>query len=122
MTNNHRSAKTADLIFQNGRIYTVDAGQPWAEAVAVRNGKIVFVGSAGDAREWQGRQTQIIDLKGRMMMPGLGDVHNHHTRGGQLDLFELPFQASLSFDAILTLVKARAAQTPEGEWIDQPPS
>ncbi|MDI1263236.1 MAG: amidohydrolase [bacterium] len=115
--NGHRPANEADLIFGNGRVYTVDARMPWAEAVAVKNGKIVFVGSAGGASEWQGPQTKIIDLNGRMMMPGLGDVHNHHTRGGQLDLFELSFQASISFDDILALVKARAAQTPDGEWI-----
>lgn len=115
--NARRPANEADLIFGNARVYTVDARMPWAEAVAVKNGKIVFVGSAGGAREWQGPQTRIIDLKGRMMMPGLGDVHNHHTRGGQLDLFELSFQASISFDDILALVKARAAQTPDGEWI-----
>lgn len=115
--NGRRPANEADLIFGNARVYTVDARMPWAEAVAVKNGKIVFVGSAGGAREWQGPQTRMIDLKGRMMMPGLGDVHNHHTRGGQLDLFELSFQASVSFDDILALVKARAAQTPDGEWI-----
>jgi predicted amidohydrolase YtcJ len=112
-----RAANAADLIFENGKIYTVDARLPWAEAVAVRNGKIVFVGSAKGAREWQGPQTRMVDLKGRMMMPGLGDVHNHHTRGGQLDLFELSFQTSISFDEILTRVKARASQTPAGEWI-----
>ena len=113
-----RPAKNAaDLIFENGKVYTVDPRMPWAEAVAVRNGKIVFVGSAGGAREWQGPQTRIVDLKGRMMMPGLGDVHNHHTRGGQLDLFELSFQTSISFEEILKLVKARASQTPAREWI-----
>ena len=95
------AAKAADLIFENGKVYTVDARFPWAEAVAVKNGKIVFVGSARGAREWQGPQTDIVDLKGRMMMPGLGDVHNHHTRGGQLDLFELSFPTSVSFDEIL---------------------
>ena len=113
-----RPAKNAaDLIFENGKVYTVDPRMPWAEAVAVRNGKIVFVGSASGAREWQAPQTRIVDLKGRMMMPGLGDVHNHHTRGGQLDLFELSFQTSISFEEILKLVKARASQTPAGEWI-----
>ena len=112
-----RPANAADLIFENGKVYTVDVRMPWAEAVAVRNGKIVFVGSAKGAREWQGPQTRIVDLKGRMMMPGLGDVHNHHTRGGQLDLFELSFQTSITFDEILKRVKARASQTPAGEWI-----
>lgn len=107
----------ADLIFENGKVYTVDRRMPWAEAIAVRNGKIVFVGRNADVRAWQGPKTEIIDLEGRMMMPGLGDVHNYHTRGGQLDLFELSFKASLSFDDILALVKQRVADTPEGDWI-----
>ena len=107
----------ADTIFENGKIYTVDRNLPWATAVAVKNGKIAFVGSTEDAQSLKDPATKVVDLRGRMMMPGLGDVHNHHTRGGQLDLFELSFPTSLSFDEILTLVKARAARTPAGEWI-----
>jgi hypothetical protein len=52
-----------------------------------------------------------------MMMPGLVDVHNHHTRGGQLDMFELAFPSSLSFDGILARVRARAAKIAQTEWI-----
>lgn len=107
----------ADLIFRNGKVYTLDAERPWAEAVAVRNGSIVFVGDDAEAAALRGATTEVVDLRGRMMMPGLGDVHNHHTRGGQLDLFELSFQASASFDDMLGLVKSRAAETPAGEWI-----
>jgi predicted amidohydrolase YtcJ len=108
---------SADLIFANGKVYTVDASSSWAEAIAVRNGRIVFVGATKSAQRLKGPTTEIIDLQGRMVLPGLGDVHNHHTRGGQLDLFELSFQASVSFNDMLDLVKARVATTPPGEWV-----
>ena len=78
----------ADLILQNAKVYTVDKGNPWADEVAVRKGKIIHVGQAGSARNLHGAGTKVVDLKGRMVLPGLGDVHNHHMRGGQLDLFE----------------------------------
>ena len=67
--------------------------------------------------QWQGAATKVSDLAGRMMMPGLVDVHNHHTRGGEMDLYDVTFQAYHSFDDILALVKARASSLPAGEWI-----
>jgi predicted amidohydrolase YtcJ len=107
----------ADLIFHGGRIYTVDAKRSWSQAVAVRDGKIVAVGSDADLLKWRGDATETHDLAGRMMMPGLVDVHNHHTRGGEMDLYDVTFQAYHSFDEILSLVKARAEKLPAGEWI-----
>src|ERR1700759_3054129 len=98
----------ADFILENAKIYTVDRGNPWAEELAVRNGKIIHVGPAGIAQSLRDARTRIIDARGRMVLPGLGDVHNHHTRGGQLDLFELSFPASTTFDQIIALVAARA--------------
>jgi predicted amidohydrolase YtcJ len=107
----------ADLIFHGGRIYTVDAKRSWSQAVAVRDGKIVAIGSDADLLKWRGDATETHDLAGRMMMPGLVDVHNHHTRGGEMDLYDVTFQAYHSFDEILSLVKARAEKLPAGEWI-----
>jgi hypothetical protein len=107
----------ADLIFHGGRIYTVDAKRSWSQAVAVRDGKIVAIGSDADVLKWRGAATETQDLAGRMMMPGLVDVHNHHTRGGEMDLYDVTFQAYHSFDEILSLVKARAEKLPGGEWI-----
>jgi predicted amidohydrolase YtcJ len=107
----------ADLIFHGGRIYTVDAARSWSQAVAVRGGKIVAVGSDAEVLKWRGDATETHDLAGRMMMPGLVDVHNHHTRGGEMDLYDVTFQAYHSFDEILAFVKARAQKLPAGEWI-----
>jgi predicted amidohydrolase YtcJ len=107
----------ADLIVENAKIYTVDRTNPWAEAVAVRKGKFVYVGSGSGARALRDARTKVIDAQGRMVLPGLGDVHNHHTRGGQLDLFELSFPASATFDEIIALVRERAARLGPHEWI-----
>ena len=67
----------ADLLLMNGRVYTVNPEQPWAEAVAVRDGSIVFVGSDKEAERFQAEGTEVIDLGGRMAMPGIHDSHLH---------------------------------------------
>lgn len=67
----------ADLVLTGGAIYTVNADQPWAEAMAVTEGTIVFVGSNSDVQGFIGAGTQVIDLAGRMAMPGIHDSHMH---------------------------------------------
>jgi predicted amidohydrolase YtcJ len=67
----------ADLVLTDGRIYTVDAAHSTAAALAVRNGKIVFVGSAADSNRWIGPSTQVEPLGGRLVLPGLVDAHVH---------------------------------------------
>ncbi len=71
----------ADFVFQNGKVYTVNPKQPWAEAIAIQDKTIVFVGSNQDAVKWIGPATQVVDLKGQMLMPGLIDGHNHFVAG-----------------------------------------
>jgi predicted amidohydrolase YtcJ len=112
-----RPSAGADLIFHSGKVYRVDPRRSWAEAVAIKDGKIVRVGSDRAIQKLRGKETRLVDLGGRMMMPGLVDVHNHHTRGGQLDMFELAFPSSLSFDGILARVRASAAKIAQTEWI-----
>jgi predicted amidohydrolase YtcJ len=107
----------ADLILHAGRIYKVDARRGWAEALAVKDGKIIAVGTNKVVQRFRGNNTKLAELDGRMAMPGLVDVHNHHTRGGQLDLFEVSFPASLSFDQILERVRERAGKMAPGEWL-----
>jgi len=75
-------AARADLIFTNARIYTVDESRPWAESVAIRDGKIVAVGSNAEVIGRKGRKTKVIDLAGRMLMPAFGDAHVHPVFGG----------------------------------------
>jgi len=77
-------AKTpvADTVFRNGYVYTVDEKDSVAQALAVRDGRIVYVGTDAGAKALIGRKTQVIDLKGRMVMPGLIDGHMHPQSGG----------------------------------------
>ena len=70
-------AQVADTIYTNGRVYTVDASQPWAEAVAIEDGKFIAVGSAKDVGKFADKDTRIVDLKGKMILPGFFDSHIH---------------------------------------------
>lgn len=74
----------ADVIFHNGAIYTVNAEMPWAEAVAVRGKKIAHVGSAIDAMKLAGPSTRVVDLKGRMLLPGFVEGHIHPLVGSTI--------------------------------------
>jgi hypothetical protein len=70
----------ADLALTGGRIYTVDARRSWAEAVAIRGGRIVFVGSDEEAKAHIGPDTKVVELEGRLVMPGFQDAHIHVQR------------------------------------------
>ena len=75
--NQNPTTQKADLIFENGTVYTVDAKHSEAKAVAVKDGKIVYVGTTAGLKDWRGHKTEIIDLKGKMLLPGFIDTHNH---------------------------------------------
>ena len=77
------AAKPATEVLTNGRIYTVAGPQAWADALAIRGGKIVAVGSKADVRPFIGQGTKVTNLKGRMVMPGLQDGHSHPISGGE---------------------------------------
>jgi len=72
----------ADTVFRNGYIYTVDTTDSVAQALAVKDGRIVYVGDEAGAKAFTGKKTQVINLKGRMVMPGLIDGHMHPQSGG----------------------------------------
>ena len=74
-------ASFADLILRNGRIYTVDRARSWASAVAILNGRYVAVGDDAAVERYRGPATAIVDLQGRMAMPGITDIHTHMRRG-----------------------------------------
>lgn len=71
-----------DLILTNARIYTVEEGQPWAEAVAIKDGRILAVGSSADITARKGDATQVVDMGGKLVMPAFGDAHAHPIFGG----------------------------------------
>ena len=64
-------------MFLNGAVYTVNAAHPWAEAVAVADGHVVFVGGNDEVRLWIGDETEVDDLHGQMLLPGFHDSHAH---------------------------------------------
>lgn len=72
-----KEAPTADLILTNARVYTVEDRQPWAEAVAIKDGKIVAVGSGASVGKLRGAATRTVDLGGRLVLPAFGDAHVH---------------------------------------------
>lgn len=84
MTTQGNITETADLIAVNGRIYTVDEHCPWASALAVRDGRITFVGDDGGARALAGSATTVVDLAGRLVLPGLVESHVHVLLGAAL--------------------------------------
>jgi len=76
----------ADQVFINGAVYTVDKQHPWAQAVAVHAGEIIFVGDDQDVEPLIGPRTRLVDLQGKMMLPGFHDVHVHLFDGGMQSL------------------------------------
>ena len=76
-SSNPASAQTADTVYTNGKIYTVNPTQPWVEAVAIKDGKFLAVGSAEQIAAVSGTETEVINLNGNFAMPGIGDAHLH---------------------------------------------
>jgi hypothetical protein len=68
---------SADLVLRGGAVYTVDAARSWAEAVAVRGNRIVYVGPEDGVSTYIGPRTRVVDLKGKMVLPGFQDAHIH---------------------------------------------
>src|ERR1700722_11727501 len=76
------ATQAADTVYRHGVVYTVDARDSRAQALAIRAGRITYVGPEGGARAFIGRETKVVDLHGRMIMPGLVDGHLHPLQGG----------------------------------------
>lgn len=105
-----------DLILANGRIVTVDAGFTIAGAVAVRDGRVLAVGRTDEVAELAGPRTEVIDLAGRTVLPGLIDTHAHVERAGLMGR-TVGFEGVGDVAAALDRVRAGAARTPPGAWI-----
>src|SRR5882724_6255741 len=106
----------ADLIFKNGNIYTANDARPKAEAVAITGDRIVFVGSNRQAQEYVGRNTRVIDLNGKTMVPGMTDAH-HHLIGVGFREITLNLEGVTSLEDFLAKVKQRVDQKKPGEWV-----
>jgi hypothetical protein len=106
----------ADLVFKNGNIYTVNELQPQAEAVAVKGDRIIFVGSNQNVQKYVGKNTRVIDLGGRTMVPGMTDAH-HHLSGVGFRELTLNLEGLRSLEEFLAKVKERVDQKHSGEWV-----
>jgi len=108
----------ADLVLINGRIVTVDAEDSVAEAVAVRGRRIEAVGSDEDVSIWIGELTEVIDLQGKTVLPGLIDSHMHPGSYGAFKVRGVQCGPDLeSIEALLLVLKGKAESTPKGRWI-----
>ncbi len=109
-------AQAVDLIFQHGRIVSVDDHFTIHEAMAVTDGKIVAIGHDADIIKTKTAQTKVIELGGRMVLPGLIDSHTHPT-GASMTEFDHPIPDFETIQDVLDYIAARARVVPEGEWI-----
>ena len=107
----------ADMALVNGKIVTLDPKNPAAEAVAVKDGRILAAGSAAEIRRYIGPGTQVLDVKGKLVIPGLIDAHLHFASGGR-SLASLTFRGVSSVDKVQEMVAARIRELPPGETIN----
>ncbi|MGB8952305.1 MAG: amidohydrolase [Candidatus Aminicenantales bacterium] len=106
----------ADLVLMNGKVVTVDEALPEAQALAVREDKIIAVGSNKEIRPYIGETTQVIELEGKLVIPGFIDSHGHFTNLGQSKTV-LNLMHVQNWDEIVAMVKEAAGKAQPGEWI-----
>ena len=111
-----QQASSPDLILTNGVIYTVDGVRSVQEAVAITDGRISFVGSRDDAAKQVGRETEVIDLAGRLVLPGLQDTHIHPIMGG-VEALSCDLNAADDAEGYVRVVAGCAMANPDLPWI-----
>ncbi|WP_300670828.1 amidohydrolase [Soonwooa sp.] len=110
-------AQKADIIITNGKVTTLDAKNPEAQAVAISGNKIIKAGSNSDILKLKTNSTKLIDAKGNRVVPGLFDSHIHVIRGGRFYNTELRWDGVKSLKTALQMLKEQAARTPKGQWV-----
>jgi hypothetical protein len=110
------NADDADLALTGGKIYTVDGERSWAEAVAIKDGRIVFVGSSKDAKAHIGKDTTVVDLEGRMVVPGFQDAHIHPISAG-VEAKSCDLNSYTTVDEYVAAIRKYAEANPDAPWI-----
>lgn len=110
-----QSPAAADKLFTNGKIYTM-ASPEWADVLAISGEKIVYVGNAEGAQRFLGDSTEVIDLEGRFVMPGINDAHLHTLEGTNKTLFQCNFPFTATPEEIQQAV-ASCAQNTDADWV-----
>lgn len=108
--------ESADTVYINGRIYTVDADHSWAEAVAITGGRISYVGTAQEIDDHIGPQTEVFDLQGRMMLPALQDSHIHPISGG-MEALSCDLNDANELEGYRSIITDYATANPDMDWI-----
>lgn len=117
MASTEKTTQPAELILTGGRIATQDDRRSFAQAVAIKDGHFVAVGGDKEALALRGDRTQVIDLKGRTVIPGLNDSHTHLIRGGLNYNLELRWDGVPSLTDALRMLREQARRTPPGQWV-----
>ncbi|MBX3540121.1 MAG: amidohydrolase [Chelatococcus sp.] len=107
----------ADLILLNGKVTTLDRSNPQAQAVAIKDGRILLAGTDADAMAHAGPGTKIVDVAGRRVVPGLIDSHMHIIRGGLNYNMELRWDGVRSLAQAMDMLRAQVAITPPPQWV-----
>lgn len=110
------AATIAELVINNAKVYTVNKDQPEAEAIAVKDGKIFFVGSNADAKKYMGDKTEVIDANGQFVMPGFIEGHGH-IHGLGFSLTNLNLMNAKNWDEIVAMVAEAVKKAKPGDWI-----
>jgi len=111
------AAQPPHLIVVNARITTLDGENPEAEALAVRDGVVVTVGSNEEVRRLLGDGTRVVDAGARRVIPGLNDSHLHAVRAGRFYNLELRWDGVDSLERGLRMIAEQAERTPKGQWV-----
>ncbi len=111
----------ADLVVHNAKVYTVDDAMPKAQAFAIKNNRFIYVGTSELAKALAGPRTRLFDARQMTIVPGFIDCHNHAR--GEVLLYDVlvgnPFEVEfVTIQSIIDKLKARAAQTPPGTWVE----
>ena len=110
------TTKKADMIIYNGNIYTVNDLNPLVSAVAVKDGKILDLGDWQKLKRYKSDRTDLIDLEGKTLTPGLIEGHGHFTGLGESKL-NLDLSSVKSYDELISVVESAINNAQEGEWI-----
>lgn len=108
--------EAADVVLENGAVYTVDAARSWAEAVAIKDKKIIYVGSNNGVKKFVSYTTRVIGLQGKMVLPGFHDSHVHPVSGGML-LSQCSLSSSKDLAEALEAVRVCRERNPPGSHL-----
>jgi hypothetical protein len=110
------AAEPADLVLLNARIYTVDPHLKFAQALAIRDGRIVAVGASEEMQHWTGPDTKVLDLEGKLVLPGFNDAHTHLWHAGS-ELISVNLKDTRSVAELQQRIRSRLHDYRPGDWV-----